>query len=137
MNGILVDSSVALDLFTGDARFYEGSLESLSEWGAKGELFIDDIVYAEVSVGFSRIEDLDKALSGAGFRHAPLPKEALFLAGKAFLAYRRRGGAKASPLPDFIIGAHAAVAGLPLLTRDPARVSKAYPSLRVIEPRRS
>ncbi len=134
MNGILVDSSVVLDLFTGDDRFFQSSLDALAGWGAKSELFIDEIVYAEVSVGFERIEDLDDALSGAGFIVAPLPKEALFLAGKAFLAYRRRGGSKTAPLPDFFIGAHAAVAGLPLLTRDPARVRAAYPKLRIVEP---
>jgi len=134
MNGILVDSSVVLDLLTGDKRFFQSSLDSLANWCAKGDLFIDDIVYAEASAGFNRIEDLDDALSGAGFITVPIPREALFLAGKAFLAYRLRGGAKTAPLPDFFIGAHAAVAGLPLLSRDPARVRSAYPMLRVIEP---
>ncbi len=134
MNGILVDSSVVLDLLTGDDRFFQSSLDSLASWGAKGDLFIDDIVYAEVSVGFNRIEDLDDSLSGAGFITAPIPRDALFLAGKAFLAYRRKGGSKTAPLPDFFIGAHAAVAGLPLLTRDPARVRSAYPRLRIVEP---
>lgn len=134
MKGILVDSSVALDLFTEDPVFFERSLAALAAWGAKGDLLIDDIVYAEVSVGFSRIEELDAALAGAGFLSAPIPTEALFLAGKAFLAYRRRGGPRTAPLPDFIIGAHAAVAGLPLLTRDPERVRIAYPGLRIVEP---
>lgn len=134
MNAVLVDSSVVLDLFTADATFYERSLACLARYGAKGDLLIDDIVYEEVSVGFARIEELDESLYGAGFMGSVIPKEALFLAGKAFLAYRRRGGTRVSPLPDFIIGAHAAVAGLPLLTRDPARVKKAYPGVRIIEP---
>ncbi|PKL08052.1 MAG: DNA-binding protein [Spirochaetae bacterium HGW-Spirochaetae-7] len=134
MNAILIDSSVVLDIFTADPEFYLRSLSSLAAWGARGDLLIDDIVYAEVSVGFSRIEELDEALYGAGFLGAPIPKEALFLAGKAFLAYRKRGGTKIAPMPDFIIGAHAAVAGIPLLTRDPSRIRHAYPGLRIIEP---
>jgi hypothetical protein len=134
MNAVLVDSSIVLDLFTDDARYYEPSLALLSFWGTTHELCIDDIVYAEVSVGFGRIELLDQALSGSGFRHLPIPKEALFLAGKAFLGYRRRGGDRLSPLPDFFIGAHAAVAGIPLLTRDPARVRTCYPTVRILEP---
>ena len=130
----IVDSSVVLDLFTADKEFYKRSLACLVKYGARGDLPINDIVYAEVSVGFSRIEELDEALFGAGFMGAPIPKEALFLAGKAFFAYRRRGGAKTSPLPDFIIGAHAAIAGVPFLTRDAARVASAYPGVTLIEP---
>ncbi len=134
MNSVLVDSSVVLDLFTADARYCERSMGLLSFWGATHELCINDIVYAEVSVGFRRIELLDQALTGSGFRHLPIPKEALFLAGKAFLGYRRRGGAKLAPLPDFFIGAHAAVAGIPLLTRDPVRIRACYPTVRILEP---
>jgi predicted nucleic acid-binding protein len=132
MTGVLVDSSLVLDLFTDDPIWGERSRRALAEAAAEGDLLIDDMVYAEVSVGFSRIEELDEALGGAGFTLAPMPRAALFLAGKAFLAYRKRGGAKTSPLPDFIIGAHAAVSGLPLLTRDPARVRSAYPKLELI-----
>lgn len=134
MNAVLVDSSIVLDLFTADERFCEPSLALLSLWGATHELCIDDIVYAEVSVGFGRIELLDQALAGSGFRHLPIPKEALFLAGKAFLGYRRRGGSRLSPLPDFFIGAHAAVSGIPLLTRDPERIRSCYPTVRILEP---
>jgi predicted nucleic acid-binding protein len=134
VNAVLVDSSVVLDLFTADPVFGGRALAALAEWGGRGDLLIDDIVYAELSVGFARIEELDAALAGAGFVIAPLPREALFLAGKAFLAYRRRGGAKTAPLPDFLIGAHAAVAGLPLLTRDPSRVRAAFPTVRIVEP---
>lgn len=135
MRAVLVDSSVVLDLFTADPEFYDRSLACLAYWAAKGDILVDDMVYAEVSVGFKRIEELDDALSGAGFIHVPIPREALFLAGKAFLAYRRRGGAKTSPLPDFIIGAHAAVACIPLITRDPKRVKDAYPGVTILDPR--
>jgi predicted nucleic acid-binding protein len=134
MNAVLVDSSIVLDLFTADALYCERSMALLSIWGATHELCIDDIVYAEVSVGFGRIEMLDQALTGSGFRHLPIPKEALFLAGKAFMGYRRRGGARLSPLPDFFIGAHAAVADIPLLTRDPQRIRACYPTVRILEP---
>jgi predicted nucleic acid-binding protein len=90
--------------------------------------------YGEVSVGFPRIEDLEAALPQESFQRAPLPWEAAFLAGKCFLRYRRRGGARRSPLPDFYIGAHAAISGLSLLTRDPARYRIYFPKLRLIAP---
>jgi predicted nucleic acid-binding protein len=134
MNAVLVDSSLVLDLFTADERFCEPSMALLTRWGSTHELCINDIVYAEVSVGFSRVESLDQALAGSGFRHLPIPKEALFLAGKAFLGYRRRGGTRLSPLPDFFIGAHAAVSGIPLLTRDSGRIRACYPTVRMLEP---
>jgi hypothetical protein len=134
MNAVLVDSSIVLDLFTADERFCDSSMALLTRWGCTYELCINDIVYAEVSVGFSRVESLDQALAGSGFRHLPIPKEALFLAGKAFLGYRRRGGFRLSPLPDFFIGAHAAVSGIPLLTRDPERIRACYPTVRILEP---
>jgi len=134
MNRILVDSSVILDIFTADPAFFERSVRCLATWGAASDLCYDDMIYAEVSVGFERIEKLDMALRGSGFIHLPIPREALFLAGKAFLAYRRRGGTRTSPLPDFIIGAHAAIAGLRLITRDAQRVRDAYPGVVLIEP---
>ena len=134
MKQILLDSSVVLDLFTRDPMFYQRSLSLLTELGARHELLINDAVYAEVSVGFRRIESLNKALHVCEFVHGPIPKEALFLASKAYLDYRRRGGSGTSPLPDFFIGAHAAVAGIPLVTRDPSRVRAAYPGVEIIEP---
>jgi len=97
-------------------------------------LVINPIVYAEVSVGFDRIEDLDDVLPTDSFRRDPLPWEAAFLAGKCFLTYRRRGGARRSPLTDFYIGAHAAVKGLPLLTRDPVRYRTYFPDLILLSP---
>lgn len=134
MNAVLVDSSVVLDLFTDDYRFYALSHACLTRWGSSHDLWINDVVYAEVSVGFRRIEVVNEAVEGAGFILRPIPRPALFLAGKAFETYRRRGGRRTSPLPDFFIGAHAAVEGVPLITRDPARVRTAYPRLLLIDP---
>jgi predicted nucleic acid-binding protein len=133
---VLLDSSVVLDIFTNDPVRSDDSSQALLRMVSAGfEACIDDLVYAEISAGFSKIETLDAALGGLGLVHDPIPKEALFLAGKAFLAYRRGGGPKTSVLPDFLIGAHAAVRGYPLLTRDPGRVEKAYPRLRVLSPK--
>ncbi len=106
----------------------------LARCADSGTLVINPIVYAEVSVSFARIEDLDDVLSDEAYVRAPLPWEAAFLAGKCFLEYRRRGGARRSPLSDFYIGAHAAVAGLPLLTRDARRYRTYFPSLHLLAP---
>lgn len=95
---------------------------------------INPIIYAEVAAGFERIEDLDEALPAHYYRRFPLPFEAAFFAGQCFVSYRRRGGDRRSPLPDFYIGAHAALAGLTLLTRDARRYRRYFPKLRVIAP---
>ena len=100
----------------------------------RGPLAINDVVYAELSVRFERIEDLDDVLDEAGITLAPIPRAALFLAGKVFQRYRAAGGIRNGVLPDFFIGAHAAVAGLPLLTRDVQRYRTYFPSLSVIAP---
>lgn len=134
MIAALVDSSVVLDVFTRDPGFYDRSLTMLADWGAVGSLFINQIIYAEVSIGFRRIEDLDDALNGSVFVIRSIPNAAAFLAARAYVAYRSRGGNRISPLPDFFIGAHAAVERLPLLTRDPDRVRTAYPTVRIVEP---
>jgi predicted nucleic acid-binding protein len=97
-------------------------------------LAINPLVYAEVSVGFSRIEDLEELLPATLFRREALPYEAAFLAGKAFLRYRRRGGVRLAPMPDFYIGAHAAIAGFRLLTRDASRYRTYFPSVEIIAP---
>lgn len=97
-------------------------------------MVIDPIIYAEVSIAFERVEELDDILPADTFRRDPLPWAAAFLAGKCFLEYRRRGGSRRSPLPDFYIGAHAAVAGLPLLTRDPRRYRTYFPRLTILAP---
>lgn len=130
----LVDSNVILDVVTADAVWGEWSARKLAEALDGGRVVINPIVYAEVSVGFDRVEDLDDALPAAHFLREPLPWAAGFVAGKAFLAYRRRGGARTTPLPDFYIGAHAAVSGYRLLTRDRGRYATCFPTLDVVAP---
>ena len=117
-----------LDVLTDDAEWGEWSRMQLASAA-------DDGIYAEVSTGFDRIEDLDEAIPVSEFDREPLPYEAGFVAGKAFLAYRRRGGERRSPLPDFYIGAHAAVRKYRLLTRDAARYRTSFPTMHVIAPR--
>jgi len=134
VSGILVDSNVILDLVTDDPQWADWSEQVLGRYSAQGSLFINDQVYAEISVGFQRIEELDQVITDCGFVHLPIPREALFLAGKVFLQYRRAGGARLSPLPDFFIGAHAAVSRLPLLTRDKARYQTYFPTTELITP---
>lgn len=131
---VLVDSNVLLDVATEDARWFDWSSSTLEEVADISPLAINPIIYAEVSIGFQGIEDLELALPAVVFRRHPLPYEAGFLAGKAFLTYRRRGGRRATPLPDFYIGAHAAVAGYRLLTRDAARYRTYFPTLELIAP---
>jgi predicted nucleic acid-binding protein len=132
----LVDSNVILDLATNDVKWAAWSAESLARAADQSNLAINPIIYAEVSVGFPTIEKLEEVLPAADFRRLDLPYEAAFLAGKAFLAYRRRGGHRTAPLPDFYIGAHAAVAGLRLLTRDPKRYQTYFPTVQLIAPGR-
>ncbi len=134
MSGVLIDSNVILDIVTEDPRWGEWSSSMLASCAETGMLVINPIIYAEVSVGFERIEDLEDILPTDSFRRDPLPWEAAFLAGKCFLTYRRRGGTRRSPLPDFYIGAHAAVAGLALLTRDPRRYRTYFPLLKLLAP---
>ena len=130
----LVDSSVILDIVTDDPAWAPWSADALIEARDNGALVINPIVYAEVSAGFDRIEDLDDSLHTEDFQREALPYEAAFLAGKAFLAYRRRGGQKRSPLPDFYIGAHAAVRRYRLLTRDTARYRTYFPTIGLTAP---
>jgi predicted nucleic acid-binding protein len=130
----LVDSNVLLDLFTDDPRWSEWSGEALAAARDAGLLVINPIVYAEVSVRFARIEELDEALPAADFLREELPYPAGFLAGKAYARYRGQGGAKHSPIADFYIGAHAAVCGYRLLTRDAARYRTYFPKLGLITP---
>lgn len=134
MAGTLVDSNVILDVLTEDAEWYDWSSAMLGEAARRGTLLINPIVYAEVSARFDRIEDLDDALPPPYYRRVPLPWEAAFLAGQCFVTYRRRGGARRSPMPDFYIGAHAALTGLTLLTRDARRYRAYFPRLRIVAP---
>jgi predicted nucleic acid-binding protein len=130
----LVDSNVLIDVMTEDPNWFEWSSVALSQAADSDLLAINPIVYAEVSVGFSRIEDLDAALPPSMFSRLPLPWEAGFLAGKCFLDYRKSGGPRRTLLPDFYIGAHASISGLPLLTRDPQRFQRYFPRLELIAP---
>ena len=131
---VLVDANILIDIATADPVWADWSAEALAAAGAEAPLVINPLVYAEVSVAFDRIEDLDRLLPEAVFRREPLPWAAGFLAGKAFLAYRRRGGARRGVLPDFYIGAHAAVAGYRLLTRDRGRFGTYFPRVPLITP---
>lgn len=135
MSETLVDSTVLLDLLTEDPEWFEWSSSALEAEAERSVLVIDPIIYAEVSIRFARIEDLDDALPSSMFRRDEMPWEAAFLAGKCFARYRRRGGARHSPLPDFYIGAHAAVAGMTLLTRDLGRYRDYFPDLPIVAPR--
>jgi predicted nucleic acid-binding protein len=134
MGVVLVDSNVILDVLTEDARWLAWSADALAHAAERDVLVINPIIYAEVSVRFERIEELEEALPATFFRREALPWEAGFLAGKCFLAYRRRGGPRRSPLPDFYVGAHAAVRAMPLLTRDAARYQTYFPTLSLIAP---
>ncbi|HPH03567.1 MAG TPA: type II toxin-antitoxin system VapC family toxin [Spirochaetota bacterium] len=131
---ILVDSNVLLDLFTNDPAWYDWSARALSQCAETDTLAVNPVIYSEVSVGFERIEELDLCLPETLFKRLPLPWEAGFLAGKVFVRYRRAGGLRHSPLPDFFIGAHAAVSGLRLITRDPKPYRTYFPTLELIAP---
>ncbi len=133
-SGTLVDTNVLLDVITEDPVWLDWSTEMLVAAAEAGPLWINPLIYAEVSVRFSRIEDLEDALPAEDYRRLQLPWEAAFLAGKAFLQYRRSGGPKSSPLPDFFIGAHAAVADLHLLTRDAGRFQTLFPTVHLVTP---
>ena len=131
---VLVDSNVILDVLTEDRQWFGWSSSRLAELAEQVTLVLNPIIYAEISIRFDRVEDLDDAVPADHFRREALPWEAAFLAGKVFLQYRRRGGRRRPPLPDFYIGAHAAVQGLRLLTRDPRRFRTYFPRLAVIAP---
>lgn len=131
---VLVDSNVLLDLVTDDPTWGAWSADTLGRCAETAMLVIDPLIYAEVSVGFQRIEELEEVLDADFFRREALPWEAAFLAGKCFLRYRRRGGARHAPLPDFYIGAHAAVRGYRLLTRDARRYRTYFPAVELIAP---
>ncbi|MDD3293920.1 MAG: type II toxin-antitoxin system VapC family toxin [Geobacteraceae bacterium] len=133
-NQVLVDSNVLLDILEDDPDWCDWSSQQLSRCDEDSILVINPIIYAEVSIGFNRIEELEEALPADFFERRRLPWEAAFRAGKCFLAYRRAGGARRSPLPDFFIGAHALVRGMTPLTRDAARYRTYFPRLALIAP---
>jgi predicted nucleic acid-binding protein len=130
----LIDTNVLLDLVTNDATWADWSIRQLDMAALRGPLFINDVVYAELSVRFAAIETLEDALDEALVSVAAIPRAALFLAGKAFQRYREAGGTRTGVLPDFFIGAHASVVGLPLLTRDPRRYRSYFPAIDLVTP---
>jgi predicted nucleic acid-binding protein len=134
MTAVVVDSNVILDAILGEAPWADWSIERLRELGSQSRLIVNAVIFAEVSVTFPMIEDAEAAMAIALLEREPISFDAAFLAGKVFRDYRRRGGLKRSPLPDFFIGAHAAVAGYRLLTRDGSRYRPYFPRLDVIAP---
>jgi predicted nucleic acid-binding protein len=135
MAAVLVDSNIILDITTRDPRWGSWSRSTVGALASESILVINPIIYAEVSVDFARIEHVDEVLPRDIFRREPLPYEAGFLAGKCHRDYRRRGGVRASVLPDFYIGAHAAVRGYHLLTRDSTHFRSYFPTIHLIAPR--
>ncbi|MDO9529727.1 MAG: type II toxin-antitoxin system VapC family toxin [Syntrophales bacterium] len=134
MKGVLVDSNIVLDVFLNDPKWADWSESKLDEYDQLGILYINSIVYSEISIGFERIEDLEFAIVKAGLQMLEIPKEALFLAGKIYLKYKKRKGTKRTPLPDFYIGAQAAVQNLDLITRDVSRYQSYFPTVKLITP---
>jgi predicted nucleic acid-binding protein len=134
MSPVLVDSNVVLDVAYRDPHWGAWSRTMIAEAAIESVLVINPIVYAEISIGYGSVEDLEDVVPAEVFRREPLPYEAAFLAGKCFITYRRRGGMRTSPLPDFYIGAHAAVRGYRLLTRDAARYRTYFPTVELIAP---
>lgn len=134
MSGVLVDTNILIDVTTRNPAWAEWSRHQLVTLGSIAPLIINQIIFAEFSVGFDKIEDVDDCLAPDKYRREPLPYEAGFLAGKAFVAYRLRGGLKSAPIPDFYIGAHAICRGYRLLTRDASRYRTCFPDIDLIAP---
>ena len=131
---MMIDTNVILDVVEDDPVWADWSQGQLDQAALAGDLLINPVIYAELSIAYQRIEELEAMLTEGGFRVEAIPREALFLAGKAFLQYRRQQGTKTGVLPDFFIGAHAAVLGIPLLTRDTAKYRRYFPRLVLIAP---
>lgn len=129
-----IDTNVLLDVATDDPTWADWSIRQLDAAAIRGLLIINDVIYAELSARYARVEDVDAFVERAGLTHEALPRAALFLAAKAFQKYRAAGGTRTGVLPDFFIGAHAAIAGLPLLTRDAQRFRRYFPKLNLITP---
>ena len=133
---LLVDTNVILDVVENDPQWAAWSQSQLEAASLKFTLLINPVIYAELSIAYQRIEELESMLRNAELQLVPIPREALFLAGRVFLKYRQRKGTKSGVLPDFFVGAHAAVAGIPLLTRGLSRYRTYFPSLKLITPER-
>ena len=136
MRSILVDSNIILDVFLDDPNWADWSESKLEEFSSFTQLFINPVVYSEIAISFKRIEDLELALNRGGFQMLEVSKEALFLAGKAFLKYRKNRGTQRSPLPDFYIGAQAAILEMDLITRDESRYRTYFPTVKLISPKK-
>ena len=134
MIGVFVDSCILLDLFTDDPCWGDWSQEILEQYSQTNSLYINAMVYTEVSIGFNEIEEVEESLSALSIKVVETPKEALFLAGKVFLQYRKNKGTKTSPLPDFFIGSHVAVSGFDLITRDLGKYRTYFPQIKLIHP---
>jgi predicted nucleic acid-binding protein len=134
MTAVLIDGNILLDLMTEDPKWHTWSAAAVENAADRFRLVINTIIYAEVSIRYSRIEDLEAALPASMFEREEIPYEAAFLAGKSFVEYRCRNGERRSPLSDFFIGTHAAIAGHQLLTRDAARYRTYFPKLHMIAP---
>ena len=134
MTPVLVDANVILDIFTEDPTWYAWSSSAVERLADDRMLAVNPVIYSEVSIRFESVEELESVLPSDVFVRLPIPWEAAFLAGKCFLAYRRRGGKRRSTLPDFFVGAHAAVSGLTLLTRDSKRYRTYFPGLDIVSP---
>jgi hypothetical protein len=135
MKGFLIDSNVILDIFLNDPVWADWSETTLEKFASHANLYINSIIYSEISIGFNLIEELESAVAKAGLQMLEIPKEALFLAGKVYMQYKKRTGVKQTPLPDFYIGAQAAVLQLDLITRDVSRYRSYFPSVKLICPR--
>lgn len=134
MNGVLVDSCVILDLFTNDPNWATWSESILEKFSQTNTLYINSIVYTEISMGFEKIEELEDAILKLGVKVIEMPRETLFLTGKTFLKYRKNKGTKHSPLPDFFIGAHATISKFNLITRDLSKFRTYFPQVKLIHP---
>jgi predicted nucleic acid-binding protein len=131
---ILVDTNVLLDVLQNDKQWGPWALQALEFAAAQDALAVNSVIYAELSIAFARIEELEQVLTDGRLSVEPIPREALFLAGKVFLQYKKRQGNKTSVLPDFFIGAHAAVSGSQILTRDVARYRAYFPTVKLLTP---
>ena len=134
MNGVFIDSCVLLDLFTDDPNWANWSENILDQYSQTNTLYINSIVYTEVSIGFNKIEELETAIEQLGIKVLEIPREALFLTGKVFLKYRKNTETKKSPLPDFFIGAHTTVSSFDLITRDITKFTTYFPQVKLIHP---
>jgi len=134
MTAVLIDSNILIDLVTADGEWFAWSADAIAEVAATSRLVINQVIYAEASISFRTIEEVQQAFRPEIFERESIPYEASFLAGKVFLDYRRNRGTRRSPLPDFFIGAHAAIGGYTLLTRDPSRYRAYFPTVKLIAP---